>query len=101
MRRALVNDGIKVELETSDVVLRESDPDQLIVAFRDAYRDPKLHANLNRILQRYPNAIFIDMGWPSRNFQGKNVIRTFGSSAISSAIASNLLVNHEEKAVSV
>ena len=101
MRRALVNDGIKVELETSDVVLRESDPDQLIVAFRDAYRDPKLQANLNRILERYPDAIFIDMGWPSRNFEGKNVIRTFGSSAISSAIASNLLVNHEEKAISV
>ena len=100
MRRALVNDGIKVELETSDVVLRETDPDQLIVAFRDAYRDPKLQVKLNRILERYPNAIFIDMGWPSRNFEGKNVIRTFGSSAISSAIASNLLVNHEGKAVS-
>ena len=64
---------------------------KLVVAFRDAYRDAPLLATLNRLNLRFPDAIFIDMGWPTREFTPKNLIRAYGSSAIvSQAVAARI-----------
>jgi hypothetical protein len=42
---------------------------------------------LNRLYERFPDAIFLDMGWPTREFSPQNLIRTFGSSAVISMAA--------------
>jgi hypothetical protein len=61
------------------------------VAFRDAFRDNKILVALDRINQSRPEAIFVDMGWPTWGFNPKNIIRTFGSSALASEIAVTFL----------
>lgn len=78
--------GIACDIHASDA--ESLSTKKLVVAFRDAYRDASLLATLNRLYDRYPEAIFIDMGWPTREFAPKNLIRAFGSSAvISQAVA--------------
>jgi hypothetical protein len=93
MRRSLTHRGVKVKLETSDVVLKDAKNSQIIVAFRDAYRDKKLLQSLVRLEQLYPDAIFIDMGWPTRDFAPRNYIRTFGSGSIASDVAVDILLS--------
>lgn len=81
--------GIGCDIHASDAETLSSK--QLVVAFRDAYRDDALLATLNRLSVRHHNAIFIDMGWPTREFSPKNLIRAFGSSAvISQAVAARI-----------
>ena len=92
MRRSLAHAGIKVKLETSDVSLRTDDGDQLVVAFRDAFRDKKILASLERLSTKYPEAIFVDMGWPTEDFQPINLVRTYGSCAIASDVAATLML---------
>ncbi|MGA1712603.1 MAG: glycoside hydrolase family 3 N-terminal domain-containing protein [bacterium] len=87
LRRALTHAGKKVRLDSSDVDHSHGDNTQLIVAFRDAFRDKKLLHSLEQIYREYPDAIFVDMGWPTYVFQPKNIIRTFGSSALASDAA--------------
>jgi hypothetical protein len=62
------------------------------VAFRDAFRDNKILVALDRINQSRPEAIFVDMGWPTWGFNPKNIIRTFGSSALASEITVALMI---------
>ena len=81
--------GIACEIHASDAESLSSK--QLVVAFRDAYRDAPLLAALNRLYERFPEALFLDMGWPSREFAPKNLIRTFGSSAVISTAAAHLI----------
>jgi beta-N-acetylhexosaminidase len=86
MHRELRAVGIACDIHASDA--ESLSTKKLVVAFRDAYRDAPLLATLNRLYDRYPEAIFIDMGWPTREFAPKNLIRAFGSSAvISQAVA--------------
>ena len=90
MHRELRAVGIACDIHASDAETLSTK--KLVVAFRDAYRDAPLLATLNRLYDRYPEAIFIDMGWPTREFAPKNLIRAFGSSAvISQAVALRML----------
>lgn len=87
MRRAISKIGKSVKLESSDSA-HKIDPDsQLVVAFRDAYRDKRILNILGKIEQSHPQTIFVDMGWPTYSFAPKNIIRTFGSSAVASDAA--------------
>lgn len=89
MHRELRAVGIACDIHASDDATLSTK--KLVVAFRDAYRDAPLLATLNRLNDRYPEAIFIDMGWPTREFVPKNLIRAFGSSAvISRAVAARI-----------
>jgi beta-N-acetylhexosaminidase len=85
MHRELRAVGISCEIHASDAESLSSK--KLVVAFRDAYRDEPLLATLNRLYERFPDAIFLDMGWPTREFSPQNLIRTFGSSAVISMAA--------------
>ena len=87
MRREFRSVGISCEIHASDAESLSSK--KLVVAFRDAYRDAPLLATLNRLSDRFPDAIFLDMGWPTREFSPKNLIRTFGSSAVISMAAAH------------
>ncbi|MBM3656414.1 MAG: hypothetical protein FJW91_05625 [Actinobacteria bacterium] len=87
LRRPLVRAGKKVKLESSDIDLSILTQGSLVVAFRDAFRDNKILGALDRINRGRPDAIFVDMGWPTWDFNPKNIIRTFGSSALASEIA--------------
>lgn len=89
--RFLQGKGIKCEIETFDSAKSISSEHQLVVAFKDAYRDPQLLNQLWSLRAVHPDAIFIDMGWPTREFNPTNMIRTYGSSAIASEIAAQLL----------
>jgi len=81
--------GIACDIHASDAETLATK--KLVVAFRDAYRDAPLLATLKRLNERFPEAIFIDMGWPSREFVPKNLIRAFGSSAvIAQAVAARI-----------
>lgn len=80
IHRELRSHGIKCDIQASDA--EKLGNKKLVVAFRDAYRDKALMATLNKLNNRFPDAIFIDMGWPSRQFKPTNLIRTFGSSAV-------------------
>lgn len=89
MHRELRAVGIACDIHASDAETLSTK--KLVVAFRDAYRDAPLLATLNRLNDRYPEAIFIDMGWPTREFAPTNLIRAFGSSAvISQAVAARM-----------
>ncbi|MCX6441160.1 MAG: glycoside hydrolase family 3 protein [Actinobacteria bacterium] len=89
MHRELRAVGIACDIHASDAETLATK--KLVVAFRDAYRDAPLLATLRRLSERYPDAIFIDMGWPSREFVPKNLIRAFGSSAvIAQAVAARI-----------
>lgn len=94
LRRALTLYGKKVKLESSDADLSASEEKQLVVAFRDAFRDAKLLATLRKIEQAQPAAIFVDMGWPTVAFTPKNLIRTFGSSALASDLAVRVMTRN-------
>lgn len=92
LRRSLSQIGKKVRLESSDVNHSHDSETQLIVAFRDAFRDKKLKLALERINEEDPEAIFVDMGWPTYDFQPRNIIRTFGSSALASDAAVSRMI---------
>jgi len=85
MHKQLREVGISCEIHASDAATLSSK--KLVVAFRDAYRDQPLLVTLNRLYKSFPDAIFLDMGWPTREFSPQNLIRTFGSSAIISMAA--------------
>jgi beta-N-acetylhexosaminidase len=95
LRRSLTHAGIKVKLESSDVSLDGPESGQVIVAFRDAFRDSKILAALERIYRQRPDTIFVDMGWPTRRFTPANIIRTFGSSALASELAVAAITNRD------
>ena len=89
MHRELRAVGTACDIHASDAETLANK--KLVVAFRDAYRDAPLLATLKRLNERYPEAIFIDMGWPTREFVPKNLIRAFGSSAvIAQAVAARI-----------
>lgn len=91
LRRALTFAGIKVKLESSDIDLAVIADKVLVVAFRDAFRDNKIQSTLERIYRARPETIFVDMGWPTLSFSPKNLIRTYGSSALASELAVEIL----------
>lgn len=91
LRRPFMRAGVKVKLESSDIDLSTNSQGCLVVAFRDAFRDNKILSALERINRSRPDAIFVDMGWPTRSFNPRNIVRTFGSSALASEIAVALL----------
>ena len=80
-----------MKLESSDGHFKLESNHSIVVTFRDAYRDKKLFSTLEKLNDSYPNAIFIDMGWPTLNFKPSNIVRTFGSSAIASEATAWLL----------
>jgi len=91
LRRSLTSAGKKVKLESSDIDLSSASDAQLVVAFRDAFRDAKVMSALEKINRAKPDAIFVDMGWPTLKFNPKNLIRTYGSSALASELATHLM----------
>ena len=91
LRRSLTSVGKKVKLESSDIDLSSPSDTQLVVAFRDAFRDAKVLSALEKINRAKPDAIFVDMGWPTLKFNPKNLIRTYGSSALASELATHLM----------
>lgn len=64
----------------------------LIVQFRDAWRDEKVLDRLFMLRTTHPEAIFVDFGWPTETFVADNLIRTFGATrAHADAVAEYLL----------
>lgn len=92
MRRALTRIGKNVRLESSDSAHKIDPNSQLVVAFRDAYRDKRILNILRKIEQSNPQAIFVDMGWPTYSFAPEKIIRTFGSSALASDAAASYML---------
>ena len=92
MRRSLSRSNIQVKLETSNVSVKAKTDFCLVVAFRDAFRDERLMSNLVKLQNRYPDAIFVDLGWSTLNFKPSNLVRTYGSGSISSDIAAQILI---------
>ena len=82
---------MKFEIHASDSESALKSEKQLVVAFRDAYRDSQLLATLQNLQKRKPDAIFIDMGWPTLEFNPKNLIRSYGSSAIVSRVVVSIM----------
>lgn len=93
LRKSLTRAGIAVKLESSDAHFKEDETSQVVVTFRDAYRDSKLKSALEKINTNHPDAIFVDMGWPTPEFSPANIIRTYGSSALASDAAATLLTH--------
>lgn len=91
LRRALTLSGKKVKLESSNIDLAASTDKKLVVAFRDAFRDNKILSILDRINKAKPDTIFVDMGWPTLRFNPQNIIRTYGSSALASELATKIM----------
>jgi hypothetical protein len=91
--RFLESEGITCEIQTFDSAQAIHNEKQLVVAFKDAYRDPQLLDQLLNLRSVHPGAIFIDMGWPTLEFNPKNIVRTYGSSAIASEVAAHLLTS--------
>ena len=94
LRRALTTAGLKVKLESSDIDLGTVSSNQIVVAFRDAFRDNKVLAAIEKINRVRPDAIFVDMGWPTLRFNPANLIRTFGSSALASELATKIMTQN-------
>jgi hypothetical protein len=46
---------------------------------------------MEKIYRIRPDAIFVDMGWPTLRLNPKNLIRTFGSSALASELATMIM----------
>ena len=90
MRRALAELGIACTLQTADTEYLVDKP--VVVAFRDAYRDRGILDALTLLATRYPNAIFVDLGWPTLDFSPANLIRTYGSCAVAARAAAFLMV---------
>lgn len=82
IHRELRTAGVKFEIHASDSESAQKSDKQLVVAFRDAYRDSQLLSTLQNLQNRKPDAIFIDMGWPTLEFTPQNLIRSYGSSAV-------------------
>jgi beta-N-acetylhexosaminidase len=91
IHRELRAAGVKFEIHASDSEGALKSDKQLVVAFRDAYRDSQLLATLQNLQKRKPDAIFIDMGWPTLEFNPKNLIRSYGSSAIVSRVVVSII----------
>ncbi|MEY3318143.1 MAG: hypothetical protein RL540_515 [Actinomycetota bacterium] len=91
LRRALTTAGLKVKLESSDIDLGSVSSGQIVVAFRDAFRDNKVLVAMEKIYRIRPDAIFVDMGWPTLRLNPKNLIRTYGSSALASELATMIM----------
>jgi beta-N-acetylhexosaminidase len=93
IHRELRAAGVKFEIHASDSESALKSEKQLVVAFRDAYRDSQLLATLQNLQKRKPDAIFIDMGWPTLEFNPKNLIRSYGSSAVVSRVVVSIINN--------
>ena len=91
IHRELRAAGVKFEIHSSDSEGALKSDKQLVVAFRDAYRDSQLLATLQNLQKRKPDAIFIDMGWPTLEFNPKNLIRSYGSSAVVSRVVVSIM----------
>jgi beta-N-acetylhexosaminidase len=84
--KPLTKAGVQIiEAEDGDI------PD--LVLFRDAWREPDTFHKLLKISEMNSECIFIDMGWPSREFSPTNLIRTYGVSEIASRALVLLLLN--------
>jgi beta-N-acetylhexosaminidase len=94
LRRALTTAGIKVKLESSDIDLGSVSSNQIVIAFRDAFRDNKVLAALEKIHRARPDSVFVDMGWPTLQFKPDNLIRTYGSSALASELATKIMTKN-------
>lgn len=90
MRKALAELGIACTLQTADSDSLIDKP--VVVAFRDAYRDKEVLSRLKILATRYPQAIFVDLGWPTLDFVPANLIRTYGSCAAAARSAAFLMV---------
>lgn len=91
IHRELRAAGVKFEIHSSDSEGALKSDKQLVVAFRDAYRDSQLLATLQNLQNRKPDTIFIDMGWPTLEFNPKNLIRSYGSSAVVSRVVVSIM----------
>ena len=85
--------GVVCEMQTFDSAKAEHDGKKMVIAFKDAFRDPLLLDALRALETSHPGAIFIDMGWPTLEFSPRNIVRTFGSSSISSEVVAQLLTS--------
>lgn len=90
MHRALLHAGVRVTLETSDMTSSLAETETLVVVFRDAFRDARLLARLEKLRVRYPDAVFVDMGWPTWDFTPRNIVRTYGSSNLATELVARL-----------
>jgi len=87
--------GLESSLTSRGQALTEFDTAKnQIVQFRDAWRDEKVLDRLLMLRTKYPNAIFVDFGWPTNTFVTNNLIRTFGATrAHADAVAQHLLAH--------
>ncbi|MEI6845217.1 MAG: glycoside hydrolase family 3 N-terminal domain-containing protein [Actinomycetes bacterium] len=90
MRKALTERGVACTLQTADSEALSGKP--IVVAFRDAYRDKGIFDMLVLLEKRYPEAIFVDLGWPTLDFAPANLIRTYGSCIIAARAAALIMI---------
>lgn len=84
--------GLDKALLESGYVLKPFDLAKTqIIQFRDAWRDGTIRGRLDMLLREHPNAIFVDFGWPTEDFNPSNLIRTFGASKAHSNAAIQVL----------
>lgn len=62
-----------------------------VIQFRDAWRDPVILGRLEMLRREHPDAIFVDFGWPTREFRADNLLRTFGAGQIHASAAARVL----------
>lgn len=66
-----------------------------VIQFRDAWRDDVILERLNLIKAEYPDAIFVDFGWPTYAFDAKNLVRAFGATKAHSDCVAKILLDFD------
>ena len=85
--------GLDSSLSNLGIEVGEFDTAQnRIIQFRDAWRDPVILERLMMLKQTYPDAKFVDFGWPTNRFKAKNLIRAFGATRAHSDGVAKLLL---------
>lgn len=73
---------------------------RLVIEVRDAWKDDRLRAMLDDALARRPDAVVVDVGWPTDlGSSAAGQVRTYGTGALSATLAACLLAGVEPVAV--
>ena len=87
------NWGLEPAFNALGIEMHEFDSaDNQIVQFRDAWRDPVVLERLRIAQENHPSAIFVDFGWPTREFAAANLIRAFGAGRAHADTVARLLL---------
>jgi beta-N-acetylhexosaminidase len=84
------------ETDKVDAALAAAASRPLVVVTRDRHRHPWQRAQLQRLVAARPDAVVVDMGWPSGEpLPAATVITTFGASRASAGAVAELLTRED------